>query len=235
MPRWIDWGSMSSTSTTPISTTPDTPLEESIGVLSALVDEGKVRYLGISNFSAERIEEWLRITEANGFHRPVAFQQMYSLVERGVEETTPPIARRSGIGFIPHYVLARGFLTGKYRAGATLESPRAGAASAYFGREGTPGSRRDGGGRRDPWRGDGHGRIGLGRRPARNRCANLQSSEPRPTQGPGCLPAPRSQRCRADSPHRGVGLAGVPSSGVTGGQAAPLCRAGRCCRTSGRS
>jgi len=111
---------------------PDTPVEESIGTLSELVDEGKVRYLGLSNYSAERLEEWMQVTRAGGFHRPVALQQQYSLVERGVEQTTLPIARREGWAFLPYYALALGFLTGKYTSGQQVDSPRAGAASAYL-------------------------------------------------------------------------------------------------------
>lgn len=111
---------------------PDTPLEESIRALSELVDEGKVRYLGVSNFSAERLKEWVGITQAGGFHSPIALQQMYSLVERGVEKTTLPIAQQEGWAFLPYYALARGFLTGKYSSGDRVDSPRAGAASAYL-------------------------------------------------------------------------------------------------------
>lgn len=111
---------------------PDTPLEESIGTFSELVDEGKVRYLGVSNYSAERLEEWVRITRSGGFHHPIALQQMYSLMERGVEQTTLPVARREGWAFLPYYVLALGFLTGKYLSGKRVDSPRSGAASAYL-------------------------------------------------------------------------------------------------------
>ena len=111
---------------------PDTPLEESIGALSGLVDEGKVRYLGVSNYSAERLEEWARVTRAGGFHAPIALQQKYSLVERGVEQTTLPIARREGWAFVPYYVLAVGFLTGKYTSGQPVDSPRAGVASSFL-------------------------------------------------------------------------------------------------------
>ncbi len=111
---------------------PDTPLEESIGALSKLVDEGKVRYLGVSNFSAERLEEWVRITRAGGFHRPIALQQMYSLVERGVEQSTLPVAQDQGWAFLPYYALACGFLTGKYTSEHRVDSPRAGTASAYL-------------------------------------------------------------------------------------------------------
>lgn len=111
---------------------PATPLEETVQALSKLVDEGRVRYLGVSNYSAERLEEWARITRSGGFHHPIALQQMYSLVERGVEGTTLPIARREGWSFLPYYALALGFLTGKYSSGDRVDSPRAEAASRYL-------------------------------------------------------------------------------------------------------
>lgn len=111
---------------------PGTPLEETVRTLSELVEEGKVRYLGVSNYSAERLDEWASITRAGGFHCPIALQQAYSLVERGVEETTLPIAQREEWSFLPYYALALGFLTGKYSSGDRVDSPRAEAASAYL-------------------------------------------------------------------------------------------------------
>lgn len=108
------------------------PLEETLGAFSALVDAGKVRYIGISNYSPARIEEWIRITEAEGLHRPVALQPHYNLVERGFESTYGAIAERENLGVMPYYALASGFLTGKYRDGVTVESPRAGGAAKYL-------------------------------------------------------------------------------------------------------
>ncbi len=108
------------------------PLEETVGALSALVDAGKVRYLGISNYSPERIEEWFRVTNANGLHRAVALQPHYNLVERGFEQTYRDLAEREGLGVVPYFALAKGFLTGKYRDGVTIDSPRAGGASEYL-------------------------------------------------------------------------------------------------------
>ena len=108
------------------------PLEETVGALSALVDAGKVRYIGISNYSPERIDEWFRITEREGFHRAVALQPHYNLVERGYETTYRPIAEREGLGVMPYFALAAGFLTGKYRDGVTVDSPRAGGAAKYL-------------------------------------------------------------------------------------------------------
>jgi aryl-alcohol dehydrogenase-like predicted oxidoreductase len=108
------------------------PLEETVGALSALVDAGKVRHIGISNYSPERIEEWFRVTEANGLHRAVALQPHYNLVERGYEGSLRTIAEREGLAVMPYYALASGFLTGKYRDGASVSSPRAAGASKYL-------------------------------------------------------------------------------------------------------
>jgi aryl-alcohol dehydrogenase-like predicted oxidoreductase len=108
------------------------PLEETVGALSALVDAGKVRYIGISNYSPERIEEWFRITEREGLHRAVALQPHYNLVERAYEQNYRPIAEREGLGVMPYFALAAGFLTGKYRDGSQVDSPRAGGAAKYL-------------------------------------------------------------------------------------------------------
>ncbi|NUU05271.1 aldo/keto reductase [Leifsonia sp. C5G2] len=108
------------------------PLEETVGALSGLVDAGKVRYIGISNYSPERIEEWFRITEREGLHRAVALQPHYNLVERGYESAYRAIAEREDLGVMPYFALAAGFLTGKYRDGVTVDSARAGGASKYL-------------------------------------------------------------------------------------------------------
>ena len=108
------------------------PLEETVTALSSLVDAGKVRYIAISNYSPERIEEWFRITEANGLHRPVALQPHYNLVERGFEDALLGLAERENLGVVPYFALAAGFLTGKYRDGVQVDSPRAAGASKYL-------------------------------------------------------------------------------------------------------
>lgn len=108
------------------------PLEETVAALSGLVDAGKVRYIGISNYSPERIEEWFRITEREGLHRAVALQPHYNLVERAYESKYRPIAEREGLGVMPYFALAAGFLTGKYRDGVTVDSARAGGAAKYL-------------------------------------------------------------------------------------------------------
>lgn len=108
------------------------PLEDTIGALSELVDAGKVRYIGISNYSPERIDEWFRITEREGLHRAVALQPHYNLVERAYETSYRPIAEREGLGVMPYFALAAGFLTGKYRDGVKVDSARAGGAAKYL-------------------------------------------------------------------------------------------------------
>ncbi len=112
------------------------PLEETVGALSALVDAGKVRAIGISNYTPERIDEWFEVTAANGFHRAIALQPHYNLVERGFEHGLRQRAEREGLAVLPYFGLARGFLAGKYRgaadASASGASPRAAAAAAYL-------------------------------------------------------------------------------------------------------
>jgi aryl-alcohol dehydrogenase-like predicted oxidoreductase len=108
------------------------PLEETVTALSSLVDAGKVRYIAISNYSPERIEEWFRITEAKGLHRAVALQPHYNLVERGFEDALLDVAERENLGVVPYFALAAGFLTGKYRDGVQVDSARAAGASKYL-------------------------------------------------------------------------------------------------------
>lgn len=110
---------------------PDTSMEESIASFSALVDAGKIRAIGISNYTAPRIEQWLEITKREGFHAPVAIEPLYNLMERGIEADILPLARRNELALFPYYSLAHGFLSGKYRAGANQDSARASDAAQY--------------------------------------------------------------------------------------------------------
>lgn len=111
---------------------PTVPLVETVRAFSELVDAGKVRYIGLSNYSPERIEEWFRITEREGLHRPVALQPHYNLVERSYEQVYRPIAERENLGVMPYFALAAGFLTGKYRDGVSVDSARAAGAGKYL-------------------------------------------------------------------------------------------------------
>ena len=109
------------------------PLEETAAAFSRLVDEGLVRYIGLSNYSAERIDEWFAIAQREGLHRPVAHQPGYNLVERGYETASRPAAQRHGLGVLPYYALASGFLSGKYRPDEpTPATPRATRAAGLL-------------------------------------------------------------------------------------------------------
>jgi aryl-alcohol dehydrogenase-like predicted oxidoreductase len=101
-----------------------TPIEETLGVLNELVAEGKVRYVGASNFSAEQIEAAENAARERGMARVVSVQNQYSLVEREAEDEVLPTCERLGIGFLPYFPLASGLLTGKYRRGQTATEGR---------------------------------------------------------------------------------------------------------------
>lgn len=112
----------------------DTPLEETVAAYAALQRDGLVRHVAVSNYSADRIREWVRIADEQGVARPVAIQPHYNLVHRNdVEENIVPVAEEFGMSLVPYYALASGFLTGKYRSveDAGDGSPRAGGAAKY--------------------------------------------------------------------------------------------------------
>jgi aryl-alcohol dehydrogenase-like predicted oxidoreductase len=94
-----------------------TPIEDTLGGLNELVEEGTVRFIGSSNFSAAQIEEADRIAAEQGWARFVSAQNEYSLLQRDVERELLPTCERLGIGFLPYFPLASGLLTGKYRRG----------------------------------------------------------------------------------------------------------------------
>jgi aryl-alcohol dehydrogenase-like predicted oxidoreductase len=88
-----------------------TPIEETLWALGELVREGKVRYVGCSNFSAQQLLE----AEAVGGTHFVSLQNQYSLLRREVEADVVPLCERLGVSVLPYFPLARGLLTGKYR------------------------------------------------------------------------------------------------------------------------
>src|SRR5690242_1255381 len=98
----------------------DTDIEETLGVLSDLVHEGKVRYIGSSTFPASQIVEAQWVAERRGRERFVCEQPPYSLLVRGVEADVLPTCQRHDIAVIPWSPLAGGWLTGGYRVGAEL-------------------------------------------------------------------------------------------------------------------
>ena len=110
------------------------PLEETVGAFGQLVTDGLVRNVAVSNYSADRIREWIEIAQRTGAALPVAVQPHYNLVHRNdVENEIIPVAEEFGLGLVPYYSLASGFLTGKYRSTETAgqSSPRAEGAAKY--------------------------------------------------------------------------------------------------------
>ena len=95
---------------------PSVPLADSLGAFDALKRAGKIRAVGFSQFSAERLDEAMNLAASEGLQRPCALQTWYNLVEREkLEGPLRDVALRHGLGILPFYGLANGFLTGKYR------------------------------------------------------------------------------------------------------------------------
>ena len=111
---------------------PDTPVEEALAGFDALIRAGKVRYIAASNFTAPRLAEALRVSEANGLPRYVAVQPHYNMVERDYEHELAPLVAEHGLSCLPYYALASGFLTGKYAADTPVDSVRSEAAKKYL-------------------------------------------------------------------------------------------------------
>jgi aryl-alcohol dehydrogenase-like predicted oxidoreductase len=114
-----------------------TPLEETLTAFDELVQAGKVRHIAASNYSAKRLTEALETSQRLGTARYVALQPHYNLMERAAYETElRDVAAEHELGVLPYFGLARGFLTGKYRAGEQIDSPRAKGAARYVGEKG---------------------------------------------------------------------------------------------------
>ncbi|MGY1661122.1 aldo/keto reductase [Geodermatophilus sp. SYSU D00705] len=114
-----------------------TPLEETLQAFDELVQAGKVRHAAASNYSAARLTEALDTSARLGLTGYVALQPHYNLMERpAYEAELRDVVEERGLGVLPYFALARGFLTGKYRAGEQVDSPRAKGAAAYVGERG---------------------------------------------------------------------------------------------------
>lgn len=112
---------------------PDTPPAESLRAFDALVREGKVRYIAASNYKAPRLAEALAVSRREGLARYIALQPHYNLVHRSdYEGELHDLCAREELACFPYFALAKGFLTGKYRPGASVDSPRAAGARAYL-------------------------------------------------------------------------------------------------------
>ncbi|NEB75040.1 aldo/keto reductase [Streptomyces sp. SID14478] len=102
------------------------PVDEIIGTLDELVKAGKVRNIAASNISPERLQESLDFSDREGLARYVALQPHYNLVSRDTfEGARQDVASRAGLGVVPYFALASGFLTGKYRPGVAVDGQRA--------------------------------------------------------------------------------------------------------------
>jgi len=109
-----------------------TPLGETLEAFTKLIQEGKVRYIAASQYSAPRLQEALEVSKGNGFASYVGLQAQYNLMERsGVEGEVAAVIANNSISVLPFYGLARGFLTGKYRPGVMVESVRAAGVLKY--------------------------------------------------------------------------------------------------------
>jgi len=104
-----------------------TPLEETLSTLNDLVRQGKVRYIGVSNWTASQIVEACLTIEAKGWEPLVSLQPQYSILARDIEVEILPACRKFGLGVIPWSPLAGGMLTGKYKPG---EEPQEGTRFA---------------------------------------------------------------------------------------------------------
>lgn len=99
---------------------PDTPLEETLRTLDDLVRDGKIRYIGASNYAAWELMKALGISERQGLSRFISVQQSYSLADRTTEQELVPCCLDQGVGIIPYFPLAAGLLTGKYGDGTQI-------------------------------------------------------------------------------------------------------------------
>jgi aryl-alcohol dehydrogenase-like predicted oxidoreductase len=110
-----------------------TPIEETLAALHELVDEGKVRYVGCSNFAAWQLADADWTARSGGHPRFISAQNHYSLIERGVEAELAPACKRFGVGILPFYPLANGLLSGKYTRGeAAPEGSRLAARQEWL-------------------------------------------------------------------------------------------------------
>jgi aryl-alcohol dehydrogenase-like predicted oxidoreductase len=115
---------------------PATPIAETLAALEELVREGKVRYIGNSNFAGWRIAEAAHVAERSGGAPFVSAQNHWSLLERAAEAEVVPAARHYGLGVLPYFPLANGLLTGKVRRGRPVpEGTRLSARAAPIAEE----------------------------------------------------------------------------------------------------
>ncbi|RYE29316.1 MAG: aldo/keto reductase [Sphingobacteriaceae bacterium] len=112
---------------------PNTPMEETLSAYQELVNEGKVRIIGTSNMSAQRIEVALKTSKEHGFPTYQTVQPEYNLYDReGFEKELEPLCQEHNLGVINYYALASGFLTGKYRSEDDLNKSQRGKGAGKY-------------------------------------------------------------------------------------------------------
>jgi aryl-alcohol dehydrogenase-like predicted oxidoreductase len=117
------------------------PLADTLGAFRRLIEAGKVRAIGSSNYTAARLKAALDLSAAQGLPRFESHQPLYNLMERGIEADLLPLCKAEGVGVITYSALASGFLSGKYRSAADLsKSVRGpGGVAKYMGAKGERG------------------------------------------------------------------------------------------------
>ncbi len=111
----------------------NTPLADTLGAFAELIAAGKVRAIGASNYKADRLRAALELASTEGLPRYECLQPHYNLLERGdYENTLEPVVQEFGIGVVPYFSLAAGFLTGKYRTPADAEGKARGKNVAKY-------------------------------------------------------------------------------------------------------
>ena len=98
----------------------DTPIEETLRALEDLVQQGKVRHIGCSNYTGAMLDEAAGLSTNNDLHHYVSAQNRYSLLTRDIERDLVPVAEQQRVGILPYFPLESGLLTGKYRKGQDL-------------------------------------------------------------------------------------------------------------------
>jgi aryl-alcohol dehydrogenase-like predicted oxidoreductase len=111
----------------------DTPLEETLGAHAKLIAEGKVRTTGASNYKGARLREAMEIARLNNLPGYTALQPHYNMMERAeYEADLAPVVAEYGLGVVPYFALASGFLTGKYRSAKDLEGKTRGQSAGKY-------------------------------------------------------------------------------------------------------
>ena len=110
----------------------DVPMAETLGAYAQLISEGKIRYIAASQHTGARLQEALNISKEEGLPSYIALQDHYNLMERTpFESEQQAVLATNGLSALPFYALARGFLSGKYRPGVTVDSVRAEGVKEY--------------------------------------------------------------------------------------------------------